>query len=244
MNWQDYLSLDYQGAPFTLFDTAHLTALGVILAINLSFFWMRQRPHLANWFRIGLGLVLLVNELAWHIWSIWTNTWTIQRHLPLHLCSVFVWLSIWMLWKRSYRIYEFAYFLGIGGALQALITPDAGIYGFPHFRAFQTFISHGGIVTAAIFMTVVEGYRPTWRSFQHVLLWGNLYALAVTGVNLLLNSNYLYTLHKPETPSLLDIMGPWPWYLLGVEVIAVAVCLVLFLPFVHNRPLRRSDQMA
>jgi len=26
--------------------------------------------------------------------------------------------------------------MGIGGALQALLTPDLGLYGFPHFRFF------------------------------------------------------------------------------------------------------------
>ncbi|GAB4481644.1 MAG: hypothetical protein OHK0031_03670 [Anaerolineales bacterium] len=33
-------------------------------------------------------------------------------------------------------IYELLYFMGIGGALQALLTPDVGIYGFPHYRYF------------------------------------------------------------------------------------------------------------
>ena len=69
-----------------------------------------------------------------------------------------------MLIFKNYTIYEFAYFMGIGGAIQALMTPDIGIYGFPHFRFFQTFISHGLLVTSAIYLTIVEGMRPTWKS--------------------------------------------------------------------------------
>jgi hypothetical integral membrane protein (TIGR02206 family) len=68
--------------------------------------------------------------------------------LPLQICSLMVWVSGIMLVTRSFKIYEFAYFLGIGGGLQALATPDLGIYGFPHFRFFQTFLSHGLIVAA------------------------------------------------------------------------------------------------
>lgn len=38
-----------------------------------------------------------------------------------------------------------------------MLTPDAGLYGFPHVRFFQIFISHGSIVAAAVYMTAVEG---------------------------------------------------------------------------------------
>ncbi|MGB2956822.1 MAG: hypothetical protein WBB64_12750 [Anaerolineales bacterium] len=41
-----------------------------------------------------------------------------------------------MLIKKDQRIFEFTYFMGISGALQALFTPDIGMYGFPHFRFF------------------------------------------------------------------------------------------------------------
>ena len=61
------------------------------------------------------------------------GTWSIQEHLPLHACSVLIWLAGLMLIRKDYRIYEFAYLMGIGGALQALLTPDIGIYGFPAF---------------------------------------------------------------------------------------------------------------
>ena len=33
------------------------------------------------------------------------------------------------------------------------------------------------------------------------------------GRRLVLGSNYMYSMRKPETASALDLMGPWPWYL-------------------------------
>ena len=115
--------------------------------------------------------------------------------------------------------------------MQALLTPDAGIYGFPHFRFFQTFISHGLIITSAIYMTVVFGFRPTWKSFFRVLGWMNLYLVVVFAVNKLIGSNYLFIAHKPPTASLLDILPPWPWYIAWMEIIGILVCLILYLPF-------------
>ena len=60
-----------------------------------------------------------------------------------------------MLIFKNRPIYEFAYFLGITACANYLLTPDLGIYGFPTYRFIQTFISHGFVITAAIYMTVV-----------------------------------------------------------------------------------------
>ncbi len=230
----EFFTKDFTGEPFELFGTYHVIALLIILALNLSFLlWRRNAsPSFKKGFRYGLAVLLIVDELAWHAWNYSVGQWTIQTMLPLHLCSVFVFLSAIMLVTKSYTIYEFAYFLGIGGALQALLTPDAGIYGFPHFRAIQTMVSHGSIVTAAIYMTLVEGYRPTWKSLGKVILYGNIYMAFVGIINWLIGSNYMFIAHKPETASLLDMLGPWPWYLLAIEGIGLIMFLVLYLPYI------------
>jgi len=229
----EFFAKDYSGAPFQLFGTPHLIALGVVLLVNLCLFYWRDRmpERVRRGFRYGVAALLIVDELAWHLWNLSIGQWTIQTMLPLHLCSVFVFLSAVMLVTKSYAIYEFAYFLGISGALQALLTPDAGMYGFPHFRFFQVIVSHGSIVTAAIYMTVVEGYRPTWRSLRRVALWGNLYMVGVGLLNALIGSNYLFIAHKPETASLLDLLPPWPWYILFIEGLAFFLFMFLYLPF-------------
>lgn len=228
-----YFAKHYTGEPFLLFGPGHLISLAVIIVINLSFIWLRKSENqkLKDGVRYAITFLLVISEGSWHIWNIAIGEWTIQTHLPFHLCAVLVWTSLFMLLTKNYRIYEFVYFLGIAGASQALLTPEAGIYGFPHYRVFQTITAHGSIVSAAIFMTVVEGYRPYWSSFKRVFLWTNIYMVAVTGINLLIGSNYLYTIHKPPSASLMDVLGPWPWYLLSVELVALVLCLLMYLPF-------------
>jgi hypothetical integral membrane protein (TIGR02206 family) len=229
-----FFAEDWTGEPFHLFGTGHLIALAVIVLINLSFIWLRksQSQRFKDGVRYTIAVVLIIAESSWHIWNIAIGEWTIQTHLPFHLCAVLVWSSVIMLLTKNYRIFEFMYFLGIAGASQAVLTPEAGIYGFPHFRVFQTLFAHGAIVTGAIFMTVVEGYRPTWASFKRVVIWLNIYALIVTGINVLIGSNYLYTLHKPDSASLMDFLGPWPLYLIALEVIALLLCFLLYLPWI------------
>ena len=80
-------------------------------------------------------------------------------------------------------------------------------------------------------MTIVEGFRPTWKSLRRVFLGTNVYVLFVFLVNLGIGSNYLMLNGKPATPSLLDLLPPWPYYILGMELIGLASCLLLYLPF-------------
>ena len=228
-----YFAKDYTGAPFQLFGTGHLIAMGIIVAACLSLLYFRKvwDEDARRRFRYGLAIYLVIVESSWHIWNIYYSMWNIQEHLPLHLCSVFIWLSAIMLIKKNYSIYEMAYFLGIGGAMQAVITPEAGIYGLPHFRAVQTLAAHGGIILAALYMTWVEGFRPTWKSFKTVIIWTNVYMVIVFFINLALGSNYLFIAHKPDTPSLIDLLSPWPWYIPELEVLALIIFFILYLPF-------------
>ncbi|MFZ5808231.1 MAG: TIGR02206 family membrane protein [Chloroflexota bacterium] len=223
---------DWTGAPFHFLGIEHLTALFLLVVLNFLLFRLRgakeeQRRRAA----LMMAAILWLNEVGWHVWNYAVGQWTIQTMLPLHVCSLLVWTSGFMLVAKNYTIYEFCYFLGIGGAMQALLTPDLGIYGFPHYRFFQTFISHGLIITAAIYMTVVEGFRPTWKSFVRVAVIANLYMGVVFVINSWIGSNYMFINHKPETPSLLDLLPPWPYYLLYEELIGFVVFLLLYLPF-------------
>ncbi len=227
----------WQGEPFRIFGTPHLVAIGILVAINLALVGWRHHisPRGRATIRYGLAAILLVDELGWHLWNIATNQWTIQTMLPLHLCSALVFVAAIMLINKNYTLFEFVYFLGIGGALQAFLTPDAGQFGFPHFIFFQILISHGAIVTAGIYMTVVEGYRPTWQSVKRVVIVMNVYMVLVGIVNWAIGSNYLFIARKPASASLMDFLGPWPWYIISLEVVGLVMILLLYAPFARRK---------
>ena len=227
-----FFARDYAGGAFEFLGAAHLAALGALVLLNVYLFRFRNLDESRRGsIRWTLALILWGNEFAWHYWHFSVGTWTIQTMLPLHLCSLLVWTGGLMLVTKNYSIYEFMYLAGIGGAIQALITPDLGIYGFPHFRFFQTFISHGLIITSAIYMTVVERYRPTWKSLLRIAIWLNIYMIIVYFINTAIGSNYLMINGKPSTPSLLDLLPDWPVYIFYMEVLGVVSFLLLYLPF-------------
>jgi hypothetical integral membrane protein (TIGR02206 family) len=176
--------------------------------------------------------VIYLSELSWHLWKLSISDWTIQGMLPLWLCSLTVWtIPLLLIWRRQ-AYFEWVYYMGLIGASQALLTPDLLNYGFPHFRFIEFITVHGAIIIAIVYMTVVEGFRPTLRWLPRVILITDLYWFLCWIVNNLIGSNYLYTQGKLPTPSLLDLLGPWPWYLLSMEGIGILLCLLLYLPFV------------
>jgi hypothetical integral membrane protein (TIGR02206 family) len=232
MTWQDYFAYDYRGTPFVLFGRAHLAVLAALFLFGIFVLRFRGADAVTRRrVRIALALLMLVTELSWHAWSYATGTWTLQKLLPLHACSVLVWVTIYTLITRDQATYEFVYLLGVAAPMQALLTPDAGPFGLPHFRAFQTLGAHGFIIIAVLFLTLGERMRPRPGAVRRVVLGTLVYMAAVTGVNLAVGSNYMYTLGKPPTASLLDAFGPWPWYLGPMIGLGILACLLMYLPF-------------
>lgn len=228
-----YFVYDYAGNPFILFGLWHVATIILIIGLNFGMLgFTRSSEEIRKVVRWTMAIILWSDELSWHIWNLFWGHWTIQTMLPLHICSILIWLAGFMLIFKNYRIYEFAYFIGIGGAMQALLTPDAGIYGFPHYRIFQTIISHGLLITSAIYMTTVEGFRPTWKSFWRVIVGMNIYAAIIFPINLLLGTNYLFINGKPATASILDALPAWPYYIIYMELIGLVIFTLLYLPFI------------
>ena len=67
-------------------------------------------------------------------------------------------------------------------------------------------------------MTWVEGYRPTLQSIKRTMIFLNILIPLVSFVNYKTGGNYMFLAHKPETASLLDMLGPHPYYIISLEL--------------------------
>lgn len=229
-----FFTANYTGKEFILFSPSHIAALVTIIIINSTIFLLRKRiqnKSCEKVLRYTLAAVLILQEVSYNIWNVYAGKWSIASTLPLHLCGISIILSSIMLVRKSFPLFEVLYFWGVAGATQAILTPDIGIYGFPHYRFFQFFVSHGSIVTACLFAVFIFNYRPTLKSLKKAFIVLNLYMVFIAGFNTITGGNYLFITAKPETASLMDYLGPWPWYILSLEGIGVLMFFIVLIPF-------------
>ncbi|MGW9528610.1 YwaF family protein [Paenibacillus terrae] len=219
---------------FEAFTSSHgLAVLGLILCALLL--WLtrgliRSHKPLSEGIRWLLVTILILSEVTLNIWYVTQHIWDAQTSLPLELCSVTLLLSILMLSFRSRWLYPLILFAGIGGALQAVLTPNLA-YAFPHYRFIHFFVAHSAIILAALYMTWIEGLKPTWKGVGGAMLFLNGLALIVWPVDDVLGANYMFLTGKPSTPSILDVLGPYPLYILAEEVIALLFFSLMMLLF-------------
>jgi hypothetical integral membrane protein (TIGR02206 family) len=75
------------------------------------------------------------------------------------------------------------------------------------------------------------GMRPTWRSYRLALAATLGWAVVVFWINRAIGTNYGFLNGKPAAPSLLDVMGEWPWYLVVGFAAAAGVWALITWPW-------------
>jgi hypothetical protein len=127
------------------------------------------------------------------------------------------------------------WFWGLAGTLNGLITPALD-EGFPSPRFLFFFGLHGAVVVCAVYLVAGFRLRPAkgavWRAFG----WLQIYTLGAGLADWLTGANYGFLREKPPQASLMDLMGPWPWYLLGLQGLALGLFGLLYLPFWCRNP--------
>ncbi|WP_066049187.1 YwaF family protein [Robertmurraya korlensis] len=233
---KDLFGHNYDSYPFGLFQLPHWLMLLLLLVGCMFFYYFRK--VLVNYEKnitITMFGVLLVLESLYHWWLMKGEQWDLSFTLPLQLCSISLLLSLLLLLTKNEFIFQLVYYLGLSGAVQALLTPELFV-GFPHFRFFQFFVTHMMIIWVAVYFLFVKSYRPTFKGLWQAFFCLNGIALFVFFINHWVDGNYMFLAGKPVNPTLLDYLGPYPYYILSLEGIALFLFTMLFLPFKVKKP--------
>lgn len=217
-----------QTARFQHLGTPHLIALALTVVTAAGLSWLARRAPKAT--RIALGLLLLGMTAVYVVVESQDPHVTIWSFLPLHLCDMAIFVGAYALLTRRQAAYEVLYFWALTGTVLAMVFPEVW-RAFPDWYFITYFTLHGGVVVAALTLTIGHGMRPRRHAPLRVLGWTALYAGGVGVVNAVFDTNYLYLCRKPTTPSPLDWFGPWPWYIGGAALFALACFTLLMLPF-------------
>ena len=217
---------------FQTFSTAHLIVLGLTLGVPILLAAIAQR-RAATVIGYLLAGVLLTNEVTnWcYRFAEFSLSDFIRNHLPLHACGIAVLATAAALLFRNQRAYEIAYFWGLVGSSNAVITPSLGVEeGFPSYRFFQYFVAHSGIVVGVLFATWGLRMRPKLGGLFRAFVCLNLFALGVGVFNVVMGSNYMFLCEPPQTASPF-FFAPWPWYIPILDLVAFGMFFAVFSPF-------------
>jgi hypothetical integral membrane protein (TIGR02206 family) len=211
------------------FSPPHLAALAVLVITSIVGVALARRYP-------GRPTTVLCRGLAVVIFAAWageyvadavTGIWTIQYDLPLQLTDTISVVSAIALWTRRRSLAEIVYLWALSASLQATITPDLD-WTFPSIFYFTYFIYHEGAIVAGLVLVFGCGLYPrpwAWlRTFAATLL---VAACAGTADALIPGADYMFLASKPPYASLFNVLGPWPWYIISVAGVAIAMVLIL-----------------
>lgn len=236
---------DYTPAveSFRAFSGLHLLALCAIALLTLVAVIVRRRrpvePLAPGPAERTLALAYLATWIMTYAWLLTPGLREPATTLPLQLCHLaaanasLVLLTAW----RPLRALQ--YYWGLALCTQALATPTLtegpALYPFWFF-----WTSHGMIVGVALYDVFARGYRPSWRDYRLACAAVALYVAAVLPIDLAFGWNYGFVgPSRPGVRSIVDFLGPWPWRLAPIVLIAAAAMALVQLPWTLAARLRR-----
>lgn len=222
-------------SPFHPFSREHYVTVAIGALITAALLFAGKRG--GNSRQLATGILAFFNLASYPLnqaaWLSLGDKVALDNILPLHLCDIAAIIAGFALLTRRPILCALTYFWGLAATFQALLTPAISM-GFPAWPFLTFFIQHFAIVAAALYLPMVEGWRPRqplWKGPMEVYMWSVIYLSFAMGANYLLGTNFGFASRPPDNPSLIDHLGPWPWYLFSMQAIAVLLFFLLALPW-------------
>jgi hypothetical integral membrane protein (TIGR02206 family) len=216
---------------FTAYGPSHwgVLTLFVIGAGLLVWVGRRQTERQARLVGRVLGAVTALIYAAILVYVL--SPPTIDSSVPLQLTDLATVVGAYAFWSQKQWAYTLTYYWGLVLSTQALISPALQGPDFPHYRFLAFWSIHLLVVWAAIYLTWGRGMRPDWRGYRFAIAVTLVWAAVTFTFNSIAGTNYGFLNRKPSTESLLDAMGPWPWYVLTAAVLVSIVWALLTWPW-------------
>ncbi len=222
---------------FVAFGLSHGVVVIVLAVVTAALVVLGRRHRgtpaelpLSRAFAVVFAAFLVPIEVYWLL----PGQSGIAHSLPLQLCDLAAMAAVWALWSHSSTAFALTYFWGLTLTSQAFLSPELNGPDFPSLEFLSFFGMHSLVLWAAIYLTWGVGLRPDWRSYRVTVLVTIGWAVVMFAFNHLAGTNYGFLNAKPLAKSLLDVLGPWPWYLLSGLLLTAAFWALITWPWVRR----------
>ncbi|GGR47172.1 putative integral membrane protein (TIGR02206 family) [Nocardioides luteus] len=209
--------------PFGLTHLVPLSLLtaGIVVVVVLG---RRQRdePAPSRFSRaFALAIPLVTVPLQAHEW---VTDFDVVIDVPVHLCDLALIAAAFALWTHHPYPTALTCFWGLTLTTQGVLTPD--VRDFPEVSYVTFWAVHLMIVLAAVYLVFGLSLLPRWRDYGWAVATTAAWAVGAYVLNVAIDANYGYLRYKPSSGSALDLLGPWPLYVVN-EIVIVAVAWAL-----------------
>lgn len=213
---------------FSLFSTEHILTIGAFLVFTFVLLVL-SRLVSKRTFTVGLAFSVVALKIAETVVRHGLYNEDVLDLLPIHLCNLTLVLCLISLFNPSKSLFQLIYYWS-PGALAAILFPEIR-YTFPNFIEISFFAIHFFIIFVILYQIIFFKFRPTLKGLFNSFIFVNIFAAIVYKINICLGTNYMYINYKPAFSSPLDLFGPWPHYIIIVEIIYLVIGILLYLPF-------------
>ena len=222
----DYIRFEHF-SPLHLAVTAGFIAIIIIAMLVYRKLGESERQKFLN----IMAVLLLLDELWKHAGTLATGQWE-WEFIPLHLCSINIFVCVWHTFKRDDISAEALYALCAPGALIALIMPTWTNLPFWNFMSLHSNSVH---VLLAMYpmLLLAGGFKPSVKRLPKVALMLVCECVPIFFINKLLDTNFFFlngTENNPLLELLASIFGE-QLYILGLPILLAFVWAAMYLPW-------------
>jgi hypothetical integral membrane protein (TIGR02206 family) len=153
-----------------------------------------------------------------------------KHSLPLQICDL-AWIVVaWALLTLRPLPTALTYYWGLTLSVQALVQPTL-TEPFPELEFFVFWGKHVLIVWGAVYLCLSLRHGPDWASYRRAVRWTFGWLVVVLCLNVVLDANYGYVNGKPSEATVLDVLGPWPVYVVAEMAIVMVGWALVTLPW-------------
>jgi len=222
------------GCGFSLFGKTHLIWLFafVVSAIAIPLIYRKLSTKARNIMRITVAALILLDE-AWKWVFLFIGGRYEHSYLPLHLCSINVFLVAFHIFKQPKVINNFLYAICIPAGIIALLTPSWTALPPANFMHIHSFSIHILLALYPLMLTVGGDIKPEIKIAPKCLLLLLGLGVIVLGVNLLTGTtNFMFLMRTDNIAFLVlfeNIFGTHQW---AFPILLPIIMLIMYLPII------------
>lgn len=216
---------------FTAFDTTHIVwlILFAVLVIGNCFLYHKLDARGRVLWKKTVAILIVLDELFKMV-MLWIGNRYTWDYLPLHLCSINIFIVALHAWKPTKAVGAFLYTVCIPGAIAALLFPSWTKLPAANFMHLHSFTVHILLAMYPLVLAINGELDLQVQVIPKCLLLLVGMAIPIYFINLLLDTNFMFLMSVDAGNPLYLFEQLWGNHLLGYPVIIIGILLVMYAP--------------